>query len=96
MVKVRSLEGVPFSSYICLYNVLRICNTRAIPTYRVYRLYDSIPLNKVLGELTMSVFITLCLEYRQNYVQNDIGICRQGAGLGFRKNTPFYMGLPVL
>ena len=40
--------------------------------------------------------ITLCLEYRQNYVQIYIGICRQGAGLGFRKSTPFYMGLPVL
>ena len=38
MTKVRSLESVPFSRYLCLSNVLRI---RAIPTYRVYRLYDS-------------------------------------------------------
>ena len=40
MVKVRSLESVPFPRYLCLCNVLRICNIRAIPTYRVYRLYD--------------------------------------------------------
>ena len=33
-------ESVPFSRYLCLCNVLRICNIRAIPTYRVYRLYD--------------------------------------------------------
>ena len=42
MVKVRSLESVPFSRYLCLCNVLRICNIRAIPTYRVYRLYDTL------------------------------------------------------
>ena len=41
MAKVRSLENVQFSRYLCLCNVLRICNIRAIPTYRVYRLYDS-------------------------------------------------------
>ena len=35
MAKVRSLESVPFSRYLCLSNVLRICNIRAIPTYRV-------------------------------------------------------------
>ena len=35
MAKVRSLESVQFSRYLCLCNVLRICNTRAIPTYRV-------------------------------------------------------------
>ena len=29
-------------------------------------------------------------------IQNYIGICRKGAGLGFRKSTSFYMGLPVL
>ena len=40
MVKVRSLESVPFSRYLCLCNVLRICDIRAIPIYRVYRLYD--------------------------------------------------------
>ena len=40
MVKVRSLESVPFSRYLCLCNVLHICNIRAILTYRVYRLYD--------------------------------------------------------
>ena len=42
MVKVRSLERVQFSRYLCLCNVLRICNIRAIPTYRVYRLYDRV------------------------------------------------------
>ena len=35
MAKVRSLESVPFSRYLCLSNVLRICNIRAIPTYRI-------------------------------------------------------------
>ena len=33
-------ESVPFSRYFCFCNVLHICNTQAIPTYRVYRLYD--------------------------------------------------------
>ena len=41
MVKVRSLDSVPFLRYSWFCNVLRICNVRAIPTYRVYRLYDS-------------------------------------------------------
>ena len=48
------------------------------------------------SDVTIWEIKTLCLEYRQNYVQIYIGICRQGAGLGFRKSTPFYMGLPVL
>ena len=33
-------QSVQFSRYLCLCHVLRICNIRAIPTYRVYRLYD--------------------------------------------------------
>ena len=37
---VRSLESVPFSRYFRVCNVLRICNVRPIPTYRVCRLYD--------------------------------------------------------
>ena len=40
MALVRSLESVPFSRYFWFCNVLGICNTQAIPTYRVYRLYD--------------------------------------------------------
>ena len=38
MAKVRSLESVQFSRYLCLCKfVLRICNIRAIPTYRMIR-----------------------------------------------------------
>ena len=33
MVKVKGLESVRFSRYLCLYHVLRTCNIRAIPTY---------------------------------------------------------------
>ena len=40
MVKARSLENVPVFRYFCFRNVLHIWNIRAIPTYRVYRLYD--------------------------------------------------------
>ena len=36
MVKVRGLESVPFSIYLCLCNELCICTTGAIPSYRVY------------------------------------------------------------
>ena len=39
-VKVRNLESLPALKYLVFYNVLHICNVRAIPTYRVYRLYD--------------------------------------------------------
>ena len=35
---VRTLESVPFSIYFWFCNV---CNILAIPTYRVYRLYDN-------------------------------------------------------
>ena len=34
-MKVRSVESVPFSRYSPFYNVLHICNVRAIPTYGV-------------------------------------------------------------
>ena len=54
MVKIRSLESVPFSRYFCLCNVLRICNIRAIPTYRVYRLYDSMHLSVSYGTITQT------------------------------------------
>ena len=41
--KVRSVESVLFLRYFHFCNVLCIlCNIRAIPTYRVYRLYDKL------------------------------------------------------
>ena len=40
MVKVRRPETAPFSRYFRFCNVLRLWSVRAIPTYRVYRLYD--------------------------------------------------------
>ena len=40
MVKVRSLERVPFVSYFHFCNVLYIWSVWVIPTYRVYRHYD--------------------------------------------------------
>ena len=33
-------DSVPSASYSSVCNVLRQCNIRLIPTYRVYRLYD--------------------------------------------------------
>ena len=35
----RKCEILPEQSYLPFCNVLHICNVRAIPTYRVYRLY---------------------------------------------------------
>ena len=69
MVKVRSVESVLFSRYLCLCNVLRICNIRAIPTYRVYRLYDYITLF-FEGTYTLSRKIV-----RNRDVSNDRIIC---------------------
>ena len=40
VVKVRSCETIPFLRYFCFCNALHICNIRATPTYRVYRLND--------------------------------------------------------
>ena len=40
MVKVRRPETAPFLRYFRFCNVLRLWSVRAIPTYRVYRLYD--------------------------------------------------------
>ena len=41
-VKVRNLGSLrlPVLRYLVICNVLHICNVRAIPTHRVYRLYD--------------------------------------------------------
>ena len=41
MAKVRRLETAPFSRYFRSCNVLCLWSVQAIPTYRVYRLYDS-------------------------------------------------------
>ena len=41
MVMVRSLESVHSPRYFRFCNVLHIWTIRAIPTYRVYRLYDT-------------------------------------------------------
>ena len=40
--EVRNLERLPALRYLVFCNVLHICNVQAIPTYRVYRLYDNI------------------------------------------------------
>ena len=41
-IAMISFETVPFLRYFSFCNVLRICNIRAIPPYRVYRLDDNI------------------------------------------------------
>ena len=41
-IYIRSLESVHRLRYFRFCNVLHIWTIRAIPTYRVYRLYDSI------------------------------------------------------
>ena len=41
IVTLRSLESVHRLSYFLFCNVLHIWTIRAIPTYRVYRLYDN-------------------------------------------------------
>ena len=41
-VKVRNLESLSVLNYLAFCNVLHICTIRAIPTYRVYRLYDTL------------------------------------------------------
>ena len=40
-ITLRSLESVHRLSYFLFCNVLHIWTIRAIPTYRVYRLYDT-------------------------------------------------------
>ena len=42
-MKVRNLESLPALRYLVFCNVLHMCNVRAIPTYRVYRLCDGSP-----------------------------------------------------
>ena len=39
-MNVRNLRSLPTLRYLVLCNVLHICNVWAIPTYRVYRLYN--------------------------------------------------------
>ena len=41
-MKVRTLQSLLTLRYLVFCNVLHICNVRAIPTYRVYRLYDEL------------------------------------------------------
>ena len=42
IVKVRNLQSLPALRDLVFCNLLHICNVRAIPTNRVYRLYDNI------------------------------------------------------
>ena len=53
MVTVRSLESVHSLRYFRFCNVLHIWTIRAIPTYRVYRLYDYVFIFSVLGMSSM-------------------------------------------
>ena len=46
IVTLRSLESVHRLSYFLFCNVLHIWTIRAIPTYRVYRLYDITDVSK--------------------------------------------------
>ena len=39
-VKVRTHRSLPALRYLVFCNVLHICNVRAIPTHRVYQIYD--------------------------------------------------------
>ena len=65
MVKVRRPETVQFSRYFHFCNVLRLWSVRAIPTYRVYWLYDSTwSISLHMLEIVVSYFEQACeLEY---------------------------------
>ena len=43
MVVFKMRDSVPSPRYSAIYNVLRQWKTSLIPTYRVYRLYDTTP-----------------------------------------------------
>ena len=49
--EVRSLETVHRLRYFRFCNVLHIWTIRAIPTYRVYRLYDRVVAHRVCAAL---------------------------------------------
>ena len=59
---MRSLEHVPFSRYLRLYNVLRICNVRPIPTYKVYQPcdYDDVEICNPLGSKSSIHKLVVC------------------------------------
>ena len=42
MVVFKIRDSVPSARYSPIFNVLRLWKTSLIPTYRVYRLYDSV------------------------------------------------------
>ena len=62
MVKVRSLESVPFSRYLCLCNVLRICYIGSGPSPLIESIDSMIKLELEvsISHVTLSsvVFIT--------------------------------------
>ena len=56
MVVFKIRDSVPSARYSSVCNVLRLWNILLIPTYRIYRLYDSVEMH-----LKVSV-VCLCLQ----------------------------------
>ena len=63
---VRRLESVPRPRYFRFCNVLHIWTIRAIPTYRVYRLYD------IASILSESRKVRLALGHLQGMIFTSI------------------------
>ena len=67
MVQLRRLKYERRLSYFLFCNVLRIWTIRAIPTYRVYRLYDSIQYHEYSYELK-AIIVHACLNLYLYYI----------------------------
>ena len=76
MVKVRSLESVPFSRYLRLCNVLRICDVRAIPTYKVYQPCERFT-NLVISSLRLLVDTPVGGGLPQHFTDSTVPILNQ-------------------
>ena len=81
---LSAVGSVSASRTVCSERFDCICYMQMIHSQSIESELQTIQTNVQLNVTTL-IFISLCLD-----------VCRQGAGLGFRKSTPFYMGLPVL
>ena len=70
-------DGVPSARYFSVWNVLRLWNISLIPTYRVYRLYDTLlcwhlQLSVANVAITALIMITIIGQSQRNVTSSVI------------------------
>ena len=77
MVVFKMRDSVPSARYFSVWNVLRLWNISLIPTYRVYRLYDTLlcwylQLSVANVAITALIMITIIGQSQRNVTSSVI------------------------